>query len=190
MYLLNEPTQDLPLQSIRPSLPGSSCLIFLLLSILDTTQLEVIQRNGDIYIHTLPYVEASGLPTSTNLLYLRWMTTAASSLLQRPRVHGPQMFFGSFDFFLSGGRCAQRGRRTCRPAADRKDRTADHFLFHPGRGGRGHLAPHVVSGGREIFSCAIFELPCGYFSRLCSPQHRQYWGYRRFPGSIGVPLGR
>ena len=132
----------------------------------DTTQLEVIQRNGDIYIRTLPYVEASGLPTSTNLLYLRWMTTAASSLLQRPPVHGRQMFFGSFDFFLSGERCAQRGRRTCRPAADRKDRTADHFLFHPGRGGRGHLAPHVVSGGREIFSCAIFELPCGYFSRL------------------------
>jgi len=57
----------------------------------DTTQLEVIQRNGDIYIHTLPYVEASGLPTSTNLLYLRWMTTAASSLLQRPPAHGPQM---------------------------------------------------------------------------------------------------
>ena len=73
----------------------------------DTTQLEVIQRNGDIYIRTLPYVEASGLPTSTNLLYLRWMTTAASSLLQRPRVvHGAQMFFGSFDFFS-----AERGAR-------------------------------------------------------------------------------
>ena len=57
----------------------------------DTTQLEVIQRNGDIYIRTLPYVEASGLPTSTNLLYLRWMTTAASSLLQRPPAHGPKM---------------------------------------------------------------------------------------------------
>ena len=79
----------------------------------------------------------------------------------------PANVFGSFDFFLSGERCAQRGRRTCRPAADSKDRTADHFLFPPGRGGRGHLAPHVVSGGREIFSCAIFELPCGYFSRLC-----------------------
>ena len=64
----------------------------------DTTQLEVIQRNGDIYIRTLPYVEASGLPTSTNLLYLRWMTTAASSLLQRPPVHGPQSL-SIFRFF-------------------------------------------------------------------------------------------
>ena len=71
----------------------------------DTTQLEVIQRNGDIYIHTLPYVEASGLPTSTNLLYLRWMTTAASSLLQRPPVYGANVF-GSFDFFS-----AERGAR-------------------------------------------------------------------------------
>ena len=74
----------------------------------DTTQLEVIQRNGDIYIRTLPYVEASGLPTSTNLLYLRWMTTAASSLLQRPPVHGPQMFF-DLSIFFSAERGARKG---------------------------------------------------------------------------------
>ena len=71
----------------------------------DTTQLEVIQRNGDIYIRTLPYVEASGLPTSTNLLYLRWMTmtTAASSLLQRPPVHGRKMSLDLSIFFSERG---------------------------------------------------------------------------------------
>ena len=74
----------------------------------DTTQLEVIQRNGDIYIRTLPYVEASGLPTSTNLLYLRWMTTAASSLLQRPPAHGPQNVFG-LSIFFSAERGARKG---------------------------------------------------------------------------------
>ena len=74
----------------------------------DTTQLEVIQRNGDIYIRTLPYVEASGLPTSTNLLYLRWMTTAASSLLQRPPAHGRQMFL-DLSIFFSAERGARKG---------------------------------------------------------------------------------
>ena len=73
----------------------------------DTTQLEVIQRNGDIYIHTLPYVEASGLPTSTNLLYLRWMTTAASSLLQRPPVHGANVL--GLSIFFSAERGARKG---------------------------------------------------------------------------------
>ena len=158
MYLLNEPTQDLPLQSIRPSLPGSSCLIFLLLSIRHNWK---SSRETETYIFTHTTVRGSEWATHKHKPALPAVDD--DGRLQ-PVAEAACLWI--FRFFLSGERCAQRGRRTCRPAADRKDRTADHFLFPPGRGGRGHLAPHVVSGGREIFSCAIFELPCGYFSRL------------------------
>ena len=56
MYLLNEPTQDLPLQSIRPSLPGSSCLIFLLLSIRHNWK---SSRETETYIYSHTAVRGS-----------------------------------------------------------------------------------------------------------------------------------
>ena len=62
---------------------------------------------------------------------------------QTPSLHRPQVSL-DLEFFLGGRRCAQRGRRAWRPAADSKRRCWCHFLFNRARGAWGSIAPLLV----------------------------------------------